>query len=184
MLAQHVGLDGYEGVALYSPDLLISEPPALVRVHSSCLFSESFHADGCDCAAQLDAALDMIAGRGGLLVYCYEEGRGAGLAMKMRAIALELDRGMTTVEAFAELGLEVDPRSGSLASSVIQHLLGDAPVRLLTNNPTRVARLLQEGVNIVDREALVVEVNPQVGAYLRSKAIHLGHIVDGASAAE
>lgn len=164
-----------EGVMAYY--WLPEDGELLVRIHSSCLFSESLGAIDCDCNWQLKEALRMIAERGGVLIYLYEEGRGTGLRSKFEAIRLQQTRSMSTAEAFAELGLHEDPRRHGLAATALQRVAPNRAIRLLTNNPRKVTELEAQGVNVRSREALVVQHHPLMVSYLQEKAEALGHDV-------
>lgn len=162
-----------EGVVLKS---LVDATPHLVRVQSSCLFSESFWATDCDCALQLRAALDRVAREGGFVLYFYEEGRGAGLAAKFKAIELQQARSMDTRAAYECLKMSVDGRSYSAAAEVVKTLIGRDPIRLLSNNPDKQEGLVRNGVNVVERLRLLCGVdNPAVRKYLQEKADILHH---------
>lgn len=148
--------------------------PVAVRVQSSCVFSESLGAIDCDCSDQLSAALQIISDRGGLVVYAYEEGRGAGLSAKVAAIRSQKELQLDTAEAFGHLGLEPDLRSYELAACAIREVLGDTPIVLLTNDPRKANCLRALGVRIAAVEGLVVIQNELVRDYLSSKAAALG----------
>jgi GTP cyclohydrolase II len=154
----------------------VAEPtPFPVRVQSSCVFSEALGATDCDCALQLEAAMERIARGGGAVVYLYEEGRGAGLRMKLAAIRVQQLDGIDTAAAFARLGLQPDPRDHGIAAVALRKLLGVRPVRLLTNNPAKTEALRRGGVNVVDEERLIVAPTPEIKEYLREKAKVLRH---------
>jgi GTP cyclohydrolase II len=158
----------------------VDDPP-LVRLHSECLTGDAFGSLRCDCGEQLGAALALIAAdsRGGLLLYLRQEGRGIGIANKIRAYALQ-DAGLDTVEANLALGLPVDGREYASAAAVLR-FLGMSQVRLLTNNPAKAQALEQHGVQVVERQPLEIAPNPANAAYLRTKAERMGHLlaVDG-----
>jgi GTP cyclohydrolase II len=164
-----------EGVALQNTPTTM---PILARVQSSCLFSETFWATDCDCALQLQSALDRIAKDGGTVLYFYEEGRGAGLEAKFKAIELQQMRGLDTKQAYECLKMSVDQRSYEAAAAVLLKLHGSAAIRLLTNNPSKVTGLRQHGLNVVDHEPLICGwEQPTVRRYLQEKATLLGHEV-------
>ncbi len=164
-----------EGVVLIS--LLDLPNPIPVRVQSSCLFGESFWATDCDCSMQLRLALETITSQGGLVLYIYEEGRGAGLESKIEAIRLQQESGYDTRKAYECLMLDPDARSYTAASKVLQRLLPqDAHITLLTNNPNKVKRLRESGLNIVGKQSLVYAgSNEAVKNYLLEKERVLGH---------
>lgn len=150
----------------------------LVRVHSECLTGDVFGSQRCDCGEQLDAALAMIANAGvGVVVYLRgHEGRGIGLANKIRAYQLQ-DQGQDTVEANLALGLPVDSRDYQVAA----HILGDLGVksiRLMTNNPRKMNKLGDYGVQVVERVPVLTAHTPHNIAYLRTKQQKLGHMLD------
>jgi 3,4-dihydroxy 2-butanone 4-phosphate synthase / GTP cyclohydrolase II len=149
--------------------------PVLVRVHSECLTGDVFGSRRCDCGPQLHEAMRRItaAGRGAVVYLCGHEGRGIGIGLKLQAYALQ-DQGFDTVDANVELGLPVDDRDYA-AGAAILHELGADRVRLLTNNPAKVAALTAHGIEVVAREPLVTPVHDDNAAYLRSKEERLGH---------
>ncbi len=165
--------DGIEHMALVSP--LTGDQP-LVRVHSECLTGDAFGSLRCDCGPQLQASLKRFAERGGILIYLRgHEGRGIGLANKMRAYALQ-DQGMDTVEANLALGLPEDGRDYGPAAQILRHL-GHAQVRLLTNNPEKVLGLQRHGIEVIGTETLITPPNPFNAAYLQTKARKFGHLL-------
>jgi GTP cyclohydrolase II len=169
-----------EGVALRRQSV---SDEVLVRVQSSCLFSESFWATDCDCALQLQTSLARIAECGGTLLYFYEEGRGAGLEAKFRAIQLQQVKKMDTFQAYQCLNLRVDERSYEAAATALKKLHPDASIALLSNNPDKVESLRENGVNIVRREPLLCGLDqPQIKQYLEEKERLLGHMITEAKA--
>jgi len=151
-------------------------PAPLVRVHSECFTGDLLGSLRCDCGAQLHAALHRMAADGaGVLVYLAQEGRGIGLASKLRAYALQ-DRGLDTLDANRALGWAADERS-FLAAATMLESLGVHKIRLLTNNPEKLAALAACGVDIVSREPLIVEPNGVNDHYLATKARRLGHLL-------
>ncbi|MBC8131336.1 MAG: GTP cyclohydrolase II [Deltaproteobacteria bacterium] len=149
----------------------------LCRVHSECWTSEVLGSLKCDCRDQLDGALAKIAAEGtGVVVYLRQEGRGIGLGNKIRAYNLQ-DKGADTVEANLRLGFEADARSYDLAAAILGDL-GVRSVRLLTNNPLKVAGLEASGVKVVDRLAHWVGENQHNAGYLAVKRRKMGHHPD------
>jgi len=147
----------------------------LARLHSECLTGDALGSTRCDCGPQLDAALDAIAGAGGVIVYLRQEGRGIGLANKIRAYALQ-DEGLDTLDANLALGLPADARDYGVGAAILRDL-GIEAVRLLTNNPAKVAGLEAHGVRVVTREPLLVGVSPENVRYLETKARRMGHLL-------
>jgi GTP cyclohydrolase II len=147
---------------------------ALVRVHSECLTSEVFGSLKCDCKEQLDAAMAAIAHAGaGAVLYLRQEGRGIGLANKIRAYALQA-RGHDTVDANRMLGLPDDARRYDTARDMLSHL-GIASVRLMTNNPEKVKALESLGVRVSGRVPVIVPANPHSASYLEAKRLRMEH---------
>jgi GTP cyclohydrolase II len=149
--------------------------PVLTRVHSECLTGDALFSMRCDCGSQLQAALKAIAENGsGALFYLRQEGRGIGLLNKIKAYKLQ-DDGADTVEANEQLGFGADMRDYSLLLPMLQHL-NIKSVRLMTNNPRKVAALEELGVSVVERIALHTGSNPHNEKYLETKAGKLGHM--------
>ena len=151
------------------------EDVPLVRPHSECLTGDVFGSQRCDCGPQLREAVERIAAVGGYLLYLRQEGRGIGLANKIRAYALQ-DRGLDTVDANLALGLPVDRREYASAAEILR-LLGLRQVRLLTNNPLKSAALERHGVQVVERVPIAVPPNSINKHYLRTKADRMGHLL-------
>jgi 3,4-dihydroxy 2-butanone 4-phosphate synthase/GTP cyclohydrolase II len=152
----------------------------LVRVHSECLTGDALHSIRCDCGAQRDAAMAQIAGEGrGVLLYLHQEGRGIGLANKLRAYALQ-DAGADTVEANHALGLPADKRDYGIGSQILVDL-GVREMRLLTNNPKKIAGLEGFGLTIVGRVPIQTNPNVHNAHYLETKRDKLGHLFVTAS---
>lgn len=153
----------------------IAPKPPLVRIHSQCLTGDVFGSLRCDCRDQLELALRAIAKSGaGLLIYEDKEGRGIGLMNKLRAYALQ-DAGADTVEANQRLGFAADHREYRLPAAILLHL-GARRVRLLSNNPEKVAALERAGIEVVERVPCQPErVPPRVRRYLEAKRKKLGH---------
>ncbi|MDQ6826610.1 MAG: bifunctional 3,4-dihydroxy-2-butanone-4-phosphate synthase/GTP cyclohydrolase II [Candidatus Eremiobacteraeota bacterium] len=146
----------------------------LVRVHSECLTGDALHSIRCDCAAQRDGALAMIAREGrGVFLYLHQEGRGIGLANKLRAYELQ-DCGADTVEANVALGLPIDKRDYGLGSQMLYDL-GAREMRVITNNPRKIFGLEGYGLRIVDRVAIHTAPTPFNSHYIETKRTKLGH---------
>jgi len=178
-------VDKTEHIALVLGDL--ADGPAddlLVRMHSECLTGDVFGSRRCDCGAQLDASMAAIAaeGRGIVLYLRGHEGRGIGLLSKLRAYQLQ-DSGADTVDANLDLGLPVDAREYSTGAQILADL-GVEQLRLLTNNPAKIAGLAGFGIKVTDRVPLPVVVTPDNLRYLLAKRDRLGHQLDGLPPAE
>ena len=162
-------------VALVMGD--IHTAPPLVRIHSQCLTGDVFGSLRCDCRLQLEMALSKISEAGaGILLYEQQEGRGIGLMAKLKAYELQ-DEGMDTVEANVELGFAADCRAYELPAEALK-LLGVAKVRLMTNNPEKVAAMESAGIAVVERVSAEVEPQDTFAAYLKTKHEKMGHIQD------
>jgi GTP cyclohydrolase II len=165
--------DGEEHVALIVG--AFGGKPPLVRLHSECLTGDVFGSLKCDCGPQLKEALRLIAAAGGgVLLYLRQEGRGIGIANKIRAYALQ-DRGLDTVESNLRLGFADDERGYEQAAAILRSL-GLSEVRLLTNNPAKVAGLEQAGITVVERVGHHMPVNPHNADYIATKRSKSGHI--------
>lgn len=182
----HFRIHGFEGhkdggveeaVAVVMGELHAAGP-LLVRIHSQCLTGDVFHSLRCDCRAQLELSLEMIAGEGrGMVLYEKKEGRGIGLLNKLRAYQLQ-DGGADTVEANERLGFDADLREYELPAAILRFLRVPS-VRLLTNNPDKIAALEAHGVKVAERVPCQAEPRGlQSGDYLRTKKERMGHILD------
>jgi GTP cyclohydrolase II len=152
----------------------------LVRLHSECLTGDVLHSLKCDCGPQLDAALAAMAeeankGGWGVLLYLRQEGRGIGLVNKLRAYQLQ-DQGFDTVDANTRLGLPSEARDFPVAARMLG-LLGVPAIRLMTNNPAKVAALAAEGVEVAERVPHALPANPHNQAYLMTKRDRAGHLL-------
>ena len=170
-------LDGQTHVALVRGDIA-DGADVVVRVHSKCLTGDVFHSMRCDCGPQLDAAMERIAVEGrGVLLYLHQEGRGIGLANKIRAYELQ-DQGLDTVEANERLGFKADQRDYGIGAQILRHL-GVRTMRLLTNNPRKFVGLEGYGLSVV--ESLPLEITPASEfsrRYLKTKKDKLGHTLN------
>ncbi|HRF87516.1 MAG: GTP cyclohydrolase II [Cellvibrionales bacterium] len=164
-----------EHIALTMGDVANGEP-VLARIHSECLTGDVLHSLRCDCGAQLHAAMQAIADEGrGLLLYLRQEGRGIGLMNKIRAYHLQ-DQGADTVEANQQLGFEADLRQYDMLTTMLKHL-NISKLRLMTNNPRKLAALESAGIHIEERLPLQVGENPHNRQYLATKTQKLGHLL-------
>jgi GTP cyclohydrolase II len=164
-----------EAVALKLGDLSPALGAPLVRIHSQCLTGDVFHSLRCDCRSQLELAIDQIVREErGLLVYEHQEGRGIGLLNKLRAYELQ-DEGMDTVEANIELGFEPDLRDYALPAAIIRYF-EVTKVRLLSNNPEKVAALEGAGIDVVERAPIVAPPIKTTMEYMRTKREKMGHL--------
>jgi len=167
-----------EAVVLKMGDLANGSVAPLVRIHSQCLTGDVFHSLRCDCRAQLELALQMISEEGrGLLIYEHQEGRGIGLLNKLRAYELQ-DHGADTVEANQRLGFESDLRNYELPGEILRHF-GLRRIRLLSNNPEKVAAVEAAGVRVEERVPCIVPAMVSTEAYLRTKKEKMGHLLEG-----
>lgn len=155
---------------------LAGQANVAVRVHSECLTSEVFGSSRCDCKAQLEAAQRHIQQAGtGVVIYLRQEGRGIGLANKIRAYALQ-DTGVDTVEANHQLKLPIDARSYEAAAAILRDL-GVQSINLMTNNPKKQQGLESFGIEVLGRIPIHVDTSPQAKAYLETKRRRLGHLL-------
>ncbi|HKA24760.1 MAG TPA: bifunctional 3,4-dihydroxy-2-butanone-4-phosphate synthase/GTP cyclohydrolase II [Candidatus Eisenbacteria bacterium] len=169
-------LDGDHHVALTMGDVA-APGPVLVRVHSQCLTGDVFGSQRCDCGEQMRAALRAIAARGrGVFLYMRQEGRGIGLANKIRAYALQ-DKGLDTVEANLQLGFPADLRDYGIGAQILYDL-GVRELELLTNNPRKIVGLEAYGLNIARRVPLQMPSHAANRNYLVTKRDKLGHLLD------
>ncbi|PCI40033.1 MAG: bifunctional 3,4-dihydroxy-2-butanone-4-phosphate synthase/GTP cyclohydrolase II [Thiotrichales bacterium] len=164
--------DNKEHVVLQKGEIS-SQKPCLARIHSSCLTGDLFSSKRCDCGWQLQAALEKISIEGGALLYLQQEGRGIGLANKVKAYALQ-DEGLDTVEANQKLGFSPDQREYEIAVSIFKKL-GINNVRLLTNNPDKIAALRESGMQVV-REEICIAPDDDNFSYLQTKKQKMGHL--------
>jgi GTP cyclohydrolase II len=181
----HFRIYGFEGtyngelqecVVLRMGDVGSGEPP-LVRIHSECLTGDVFHSLRCDCRMQLELSLNVIAEEGrGLLIYEHQEGRGIGLLNKLRAYELQ-DGGADTVEANEQLGFAADLRNYEMPAQILLHF-NVKQLRLLSNNPDKIAALERAGIHVVERIPCIVPAHESTAAYLRTKKQKMGHLLD------
>jgi 3,4-dihydroxy 2-butanone 4-phosphate synthase/GTP cyclohydrolase II len=157
----------------------IFEEPLLVRVHDECLTGDVFGSLRCDCGEQLRRSMEMIGKEGkGVILYMKQEGRGIGLANKLRAYELIEKEGCDTVEANEKLGFPADLREYGIGAQILYHL-GVRKMRLLTNNPRKIVALNGYGLEVVERVPIEIPPNPVNKGYLKTKKEKLGHIIRG-----
>ena len=182
----HFRIYGFEGVygdeiqecvALRMGDISSHGDPPLVRIHSECLTGDVFHSLRCDCRSQLELSLNLIAEEGrGLLIYEHQEGRGIGLLNKLRAYELQ-DGGADTVEANERLGFEADLRNYEMPAEILLYFKVKS-VRLLSNNPDKIAALEHAGIQVAERIPCIVAPHESTAGYLRTKKQKIGHLLD------
>jgi 3,4-dihydroxy 2-butanone 4-phosphate synthase/GTP cyclohydrolase II len=185
---------GYEGPGVVEPHIALCkggvgtydkdgnpvehEEPVLIRVHSECLTGDLFHSQRCECGYQMITAMEMIEKEGkGALIYLRQEGRGIGLANKLRAYKLQ-EEGLDTVDANLKLGFSADKRDYGVGAQICRDL-GLRNVRILTNNPKKVTRLEVYGIKIVEQLPLRAKPGKHNIDYLRTKKNRFGHLLDG-----
>ena len=171
----------HDAIGGTSTAVIIGKPvlskPVLVRLHSACLTGDVFGSRRCDCGEQLQLAIKRLEDAGaGIVLYLPQEGRGVGLANKMRAYQMQ-DDGLDTVDANTSLGFEDDERDYRLAGRMLQ-LLGCRSVVLLTNNPAKLDGLARTGIEIAGRVAIETPVHDDNFRYMSAKAVRAGHQLD------
>ncbi len=193
----HFRIHGFEGIILQPEPCRPGDPPAsrrvegcvalvlgdvhatppVVRIHSQCLTGDVFGSLRCDCRQQFEQAMQRIADEGaGILIYEQQEGRGIGLMAKLRAYELQ-DQGLDTIQANLELGYKADCRVFEVPAQALK-LLGVSEVRLMTNNPEKIAALEEHGIRVVERiSAEVPAASPQAERYLETKHAQMGHLL-------
>lgn len=156
---------------------LNADTPSLVRIHSQCLTGDVFHSLKCDCGRQLDHAMKMIQDEGhGVIIYQQQEGRGIGITNKIRAYALQ-DAGQDTVEANISLGFEADLRQYECCAEIIKQL-GLRRIRLMSNNPDKIAAVEAAGIQIVERVSIEMEPQENSLHYMKTKKEKMGHLLE------
>lgn len=170
-------LDEYSpDLAIYTPDVDFSVQTPLIRLHSECLTGDIFHSMRCDCGQQLNNALYQINEEGGILLYLRQEGRGIGLINKLKAYNLQ-DSGDDTYEANIHLGFQDDARDYTKAIEIL-HQFNIKKIRLLTNNPMKIAAFDNTGIEVIERIPLIIPSNHVNERYLHSKKEKKGHLLD------
>ena len=167
-------LDKAEHFVLFKPPVVSNQVP-LVRVHSECITGDVLGSCKCDCGLQLEKSLELIAAEGGVFIYLRQEGRGIGLANKLKAYSLQ-EQGYDTVDANLQLGLPIDNRNYAIAFQILKHL-GIDVLRLLTNNPHKIESLTKYGIKISERVPLLIKPTEENTDYLKTKQIKLGHFL-------
>lgn len=147
----------------------------IVRIHSQCLTGDTFSSIRCDCRQQLQKSMSLVNKNGGIIIYLNQEGRGVGLANKVKAYALQ-DQGLDTVEANQALHLPIDGRNYMVAAQILRDL-GISKVKLLTNNPEKLKQLEKYGIKVLERIPLEVKPHKINRNYLLVKKEKLGHIL-------
>jgi GTP cyclohydrolase II len=160
---------------------LNADTPSLVRIHSQCLTGDVFHSLKCDCGRQLDHAMKLIQEEGhGVIIYQQQEGRGIGITNKIRAYALQ-DAGQDTVEANISLGFKADLRQYECCAEIIKQL-GLRRIRLMSNNPDKIAAVEAAGIEIVERVSIEVELHENSLHYMKTKKEKMGHLLEKVNA--
>jgi len=164
--------DGREAAAVVS-GTVANQNSVTTRVHSECFTGDVMGSLRCDCRAQLEKALDMIADQGGVVIYLRQEGRGIGLLNKIKAYALQ-DQGLDTVDANLELGFDVDTRTYEVAAEILNHLEIQS-IQLMSNNPEKRADLIRNGIDVRESLGCITDATPHNQFYLDTKRKRCGH---------
>lgn len=159
--------------AIYTPETLLQKLP-LVRIHSSCIFSEALGSLVCDCRTQLEGTLRLFHKKGGIFIYMDQEGRSHGIFNKVKELKLQ-ERGLDTIKASLELGLDVDSRIYISAVEILKDL-GKTEIKLVTNNPNKISELKRLGIDIVGRQPMETNCNGYNNRYLKTKKENMGHL--------
>ena len=162
-------------LSLRHPDLDISQA-VVTRVHSECLTGDIFHSQKCDCGEQLLQSMKVIHEQKGILIYLRQEGRGIGIINKIKAYRHQ-EQGLDTIEANEVLGFEADYRNYTIAADILKSF-DISKIKLLTNNPDKINKLDDSGIEVVDRLPLEIEPNNVNRSYLETKADAMGHLLN------
>ncbi len=163
-------------LAIYTPNIDFSVQTPLIRLHSECLTGDIFHSMRCDCGQQLQNALHQINKEGGILLYLRQEGRGIGLINKLKAYNLQ-DEGEDNYEANIHLGFKDDARDYTKAINILKNF-NVKKIRLLTNNPLKIAAFDNTNIEVIERIPLIIPSNDINKKYLHSKKEKKGHLLD------
>jgi len=168
--------DGVQEAVALRTGSIQGDEPILLRIHSQCLTGDVFHSLRCDCRSQLELSLNLIAEEGrGIVIYEHQEGRGIGLLNKLRAYELQ-DEGADTIEANELLGFEADLRHYEMPGEILKYF-GVREVRLLSNNPDKIAALERAGIKVAERIPCVVAPHESSLGYLQTKKQKMGHLL-------
>lgn len=162
-------------LSLRHPDMDANNP-VVTRVHSECLTGDIFHSQKCDCGEQLLQSLKVIFEQKGILIYLRQEGRGIGIINKIKAYRHQ-EQGLDTIEANEVLGFEADYRNYTIAADILRSF-DISRIKLLTNNPDKINKLDDSGIEVVDRLPLEIEPNSVNRSYLKTKADSMGHLLN------
>lgn len=162
-------------LAIISEGFDSEKGPTMVRIHSECLTGDLFGSKRCDCGEQLEKSLQLISENSGIIIYLRQEGRGIGLINKLKAYQLQ-DKGLNTADANLHLGLEVDDRGYETAVEILESL-NVRTIRLLTNNPEKIASIEKSGIQLLERIPLVMEPKKENRDYFETKKNLMGHML-------
>lgn len=160
-------------LAMIHENLDVSNP-VLIRIHSECMTGDLFGSKRCDCGEQLDRAMQLVAEKGGVIIYLRQEGRGIGLINKLKAYNLQ-DKGLNTVDANTHLGFEADGRQYKIAVQILQDI-GIHAIQLLTNNPEKIEAIENSPIQIINRVPLFIKPQQENEGYLKTKQEIMGHL--------